>query len=176
MQRTNIANTFFLLFIIISMNMIGFSYSKKLQKFLNSNKNWFNIVNVGDLCVGSPEKSGKKITQQICGKTDNVLWRIAKDEFGYEYVISKTGNVLNNMGGIKVNGHDVFGTEKNEDYSEMWTFKKLENSLKVQIYNDMAKMCLSDEGKILINSQHKIRHCDRRNPNQLFEIKPIKFD
>merc|ERR1711934_1202729 len=143
MHRTNIANTFFFLFIIISMNMIGFSNAKKLQKFLNTNKDWFNIVNVGDLCVGSPEK---------------------------------TGNVLNNLGGIIVNGHDVFGTEKNDDYSEIWTIKRLEKTDKVMLYNEMAKMCLSDEGKILINSQHKIRYCDKRNPNQLFEIKHMNFD
>ena len=175
MQNTNISNTFFLLFIIISMNMIGFSDSKKLQKFLNTNKNWFNIVNVGDLCVGSNQNSGSRITQQICGKTDNVLWKITKDGDN-SYLTSKTGNVLNNLGGIIVNGHDVFGTHPVEDYSEVWTIKKLENSDKVQIYNNMAKMCLSDEGKILINSTHKIRHCDKRNANQLFEIKSIKYD
>jgi len=158
------------------MNVIGFSNSKKIQKFLNTNKNWFQILNGGDLCVSSPEKSGNKITQQLCAKADNLLWRIVKDG-DFSYLVSKNGFSLNNLGGIKVEGHNIFGTEFNKDNSEEWIIKKIENLKdKVQIINVITKMCLSSEGYVQVNSIHKLRNCNKHNLNQLFEIKPIKFE
>ena len=172
MNTTKISNT---LFLVILIAMIGFSDCKKIQKFLNSNKNWFNIVNDGGLCVSSPDKAGNMITQQICEKTDNVLWRLVK-EGDYSYLVSKNGFSMNNMGGIKVNGHIVYGSNFNKDNSEQWTIKDLGKNNKVQILNHMTRMCLSNEGHIQINSKHTIRNCNRYRSNQLFEIKNVKFE
>ena len=83
---------------------------------------------------------------------------------------------MNNLGGIKVNGHNIFGTDYNKDSSEVWIIKKLENTDHVQILNKMTKMCLSNEGFIQINLNHKIRYCNKRNPDQYFFIRPVKFD
>ena len=173
MNTTKISNTLFLVIILISM--IGFSDCKKIQKFLNSNKNWFNIVNDGGLCVSSPDEAGHKITQQLCGKIDNVLWRLVKDG-DYSYLVAKNGFSMNNLGGIKINGHTIYASNFNKDNSETWAIKDLGNNDKVQILNHMTKMCLSNEGIIQVNSKHTIQNCNKYRSSQLFEIKNVKFE
>merc|ERR1740139_1498530 len=129
---------------------------------------WLNIIGPTGLSVSISEKKNGRLTQQKCGKSKNVLWKIEQTDNVF-MLINENGAVFDNNQGKGNNGNPELSGERTNKDNQKWDLVKMKNG-KIHIKDKINNKCFDDTGRKEINRLYHLWDCNDSNRNQWFEF------